>query len=160
MFTTNEIDALVLGLQWVKTHGDPALARAAQDVVEKIISTVSEELRGAINDPSVGTPPDRDEIQDRDIDIGRLRTWCRQGRKLVVGYTDSSGLPSERTVWPFLLGFSATSRMLMAWCELRQDFRMFRTDRFSAVAFLDEHYPEHRTTLRRRWLAVIVEQHE
>lgn len=45
--------------------------------------------------------------------------------------------------------------MLMAWCELRRDFRMFRTDRLQAIGFLDERYPERRATLRSRWLAMM-----
>lgn len=43
----------------------------------------------------------------------------------------------------------------MAWCELRRDFRIFRTDRMTSVELLDERYPEPRATLRRRWLTAI-----
>jgi predicted DNA-binding transcriptional regulator YafY len=44
-----------------------------------------------------------------------------------------------------------TVRHLIAWCELRQDFRSFRTDRVTAAGFLDERYPERPSALRAKW---------
>jgi predicted DNA-binding transcriptional regulator YafY len=38
---------------------------------------------------------------------------------------------------------------LAAWCELRQDFRTFRTDRITAMIPLDR-YPGRRSDLARR----------
>lgn len=40
MLTLDEIEAVVLGSQWVKTHGDLALARAALSVFDKIASSI------------------------------------------------------------------------------------------------------------------------
>jgi predicted DNA-binding transcriptional regulator YafY len=154
MLTPDEIEAVVLGSQWVIGHADPALARAAQNVLSKVTSILPEGLRNVIADPSVGTPPARQAYRDSGIDIARLRTWIRQGRKLGLRYGDAAGLVSERTVWPFLIGYVDTMQALMAWCELRQDFRIFRVDRIVAAQFLEQRYPEPRATLRRQWLAL------
>ena len=40
MLTPDEIEAAVLGAQWVAGHADPVLARAAQDLMAKIADTV------------------------------------------------------------------------------------------------------------------------
>ena len=40
---------------------------------------------------------------------------------------------------------------MIAWCELRTDFRSFRTDRVTAADFLEERYPERPATLRARY---------
>ncbi|TKC85892.1 HTH domain-containing protein [Trinickia terrae] len=61
------------------------------------------------------------------------------------------GRVSERTVWPLLIGYADAVRLLVAWCELRQQFRHFRTDRIIHVGFLDEHHGERRTELVARW---------
>lgn len=61
-------------------------------------------------------------------------------------------------MWPFLVGYMDRVRMLIAWCELRGDFRMFRTDRLAAIEFRDERYPERRAALRRRWLTMMSER--
>jgi predicted DNA-binding transcriptional regulator YafY len=37
------------------------------------------------------------------------------------------------TVWPVTAGYLDTVRHLIAWCELRQEFRTFRTDRVTAA---------------------------
>jgi predicted DNA-binding transcriptional regulator YafY len=49
------------------------------------------------------------------------------------------------------VGYCETVRHLIAWCELRQDFRSFRTDRETATDFLDERYPEPPSALRTKW---------
>ena len=154
MLTSDEIEAVVLGAQWVLAHADPVLARAATDVLAKIAVVVPQDLRGVIDDPSVITPPDWHESNDATIDIPRLRAWCRQGRKVSIHYVDQAGSISQRTVWPFLIGYLTNVRVMVAWCEMRQDFRMFRTDRLRAITFLDDRYPARRAVLRQRWLAI------
>ncbi len=41
--------------------------------------------------------------------------------------------------------------MLVAWCELRQDFRHFRTDRIHGVTVLHDRTPERPASLRAKW---------
>ncbi len=47
------------------------------------------------------------------------------------------------------------ARVVVAWCETRQAFRTFRTDRISAAEPLQERYPERRNALLRRWRSQI-----
>ncbi len=158
MLTLDEMEAVVLGSQWVIAHADPLLARAALDVLAKVAAIVPESLRGAIDDPAVGTPPNRRTQQAQWVDIGKLRSWSRQGRKLFIHYIDQAGVASDRTVWPFMIGYVEGMQTLMAYCELRDDFRVFRTDRLAAVDFLDQRYPAHRCALRSRWLSTVKDQ--
>lgn len=159
MLTLDEVEAVVLGSQWVIAHADPMLARAALDVLAKVAAIVPEGLRGAIDDPAVGTPPNRRDRNGEWVDIGMLRSWSRQGRKLAISYVDDAGVGSERIVWPFMIGYIEGLQVLMAHCELRDDFRTFRTDRLTSVGYLDERYPAHRSTLRNRWLKLSEERH-
>jgi predicted DNA-binding transcriptional regulator YafY len=39
------------------------------------------------------------------------------------------------------LAFFPPVWLLLAWCELRQDFRSFRVVRVDAIGFADERYP-------------------
>ena len=48
----------------------------------------------------------------------------------------------------------AAVRLVVAWCELRADFRSFRTDRVFSAEFLEERYPERPAILRARWRKV------
>ncbi|WP_334184679.1 helix-turn-helix transcriptional regulator [Novosphingobium sp.] len=150
MLTPDEIEAAVLGAQWVAGRGDPALANAARDLIAKITRVVPERLRPIIINPAIGTRPAKAPPPDR-IDLARTREWIRDGRKLKIDYLDQHGVPTVRVIWPIIIGFLDDTRMLAAWCELRQDFRHFRADRIAAAQFLDDRYEARPTALRQRW---------
>src|ERR1700760_2190044 len=57
MLTPDEIEAVVLGAQWVARRGDPSLAQAADDLIAKIAACVPDHLLPYIETPSVGAPP-------------------------------------------------------------------------------------------------------
>ena len=57
-------------------------------------------------------------------------------------------LLAARRIWPIAVGYHEAVRILAAWCELRKDFRSFRTDRVIEADYLDEKYPERRDVLR------------
>jgi predicted DNA-binding transcriptional regulator YafY len=150
MLTPDEIEAAVLGAQWVAGRGDPALARAALDLIAKIGAAVPERLRPYALEPSTRANP-RWNVAPDGLDMAQVRHAIRGGRKIALSYGDEQGRVSERTVWPFAVGYHETVRIVIAWCELRRDFRSFRTDRVTAAEFLEDRYPERPATLRARW---------
>jgi predicted DNA-binding transcriptional regulator YafY len=157
MLTQDEVEAAVLGAQWVTARGDPALARAAQDLIAKIAAAVPERLRPFVLEPATLTPPTGRRVEDS-FDTARLRMWIHAGRKIALRYRDEQNRESERTVWPVTLGYLETVRILAAWCELRQDFRHFRTDRVITAAFLEERYPARPAALRAKWLKTLLDR--
>lgn len=150
MLTPDEIEAAVLGVQWVADKGDAVLAGAARDLIAKIHAAVPERLRPFIAEPSIGAPPGFAVARDG-LDIARTRLWIRSGRKIRIRYRDEASQDSERTIWPTIIGFAETVRLLAAWCELREGFRHFRTDRILAADFLDERHGCRPGELRTRW---------
>ncbi|WP_437812740.1 helix-turn-helix transcriptional regulator [Sorangium sp. So ce1078] len=154
MLTPDEIEVAVLGAQWVADRGDAALRRAAQDLIAKIAATVPERLRPFVLEPATGTPPAWDQAPDA-LDLAEVRASIRAGTKIALRYRDEAGRESERVVWPVVVGYLESTRMLVAWCELRQDFRSFRTDRVVGATFLKERYGEKSSALRARWRATL-----
>jgi predicted DNA-binding transcriptional regulator YafY len=150
MLTPDEIEAVVLGAQWVAGRSDKVLANAARDVVAKIAAVVPGRLRPFIAEPSVGAKPTIGEPQES-VDPSKLRSAIRDGVKLRLRYRSEAGEETERTVWPVILGYAETSRLLVAWCELRQSFRHFRTDRIIEAERLAETNGLCPGELRRRW---------
>jgi predicted DNA-binding transcriptional regulator YafY len=150
MLTPDEVEAVMLGAQWVAGRSDKALANAARDLIAKIAAVVPERLRPFIAEPGVGVKPTVAEPAES-VDPSRLRLAIREGRKLRLRYRSGAGEETERTVWPVILGYAETTRMLVAWCELRQGFRHFRTDRLIEVVTLDENIGLRHGELRRRW---------
>jgi predicted DNA-binding transcriptional regulator YafY len=150
MLTPDEIEAVALGAQWVAGRADKVLANAANDVIAKIAAVAPEHLRPFIVEPSVGAKPTA-EAPEEGYDASRLRAAIHNGRKLRLRYRSEAGEETERTVWPVILGYAETSRLLVAWCELRQGFRHFRTDRVIEAEILEETNGLRKGELRRRW---------
>lgn len=150
MLTQDEVEAAVLGAQWVAARGDPELARAALDLMAKIGATVPERLRPLIVEPATRAVPSYRSVPDR-MDMAAARRAIHTGCKIRLVYRDEQERETTRVVWPFAIGYHEAVRLLMTWCELREDFRSFRTDRVAQAEFLEDRYPERAATLRARW---------
>jgi predicted DNA-binding transcriptional regulator YafY len=134
----------------VASRGDPALARAALDLIAKIGATVPERLRPMVMEPATRAAPNYNALPDR-LDMAQARRAIHEGRKIRLTYRDEQERETARTIWPFAVGYHEAVRLLLGWCELRQDFRSFRTDRVTSSEFLEERYPERPAALRARW---------
>lgn len=151
MFLAEEIEALALGSRWVAEQGDARLAAAARDALAKIGAVLPAELRDGMQASGLLIGPAAPATDC--VDLGVIRHAIRTERKLGLRYADANGQTSERTVWPLALGFMERSRILVAWCELRQDFRHFRTDRIAALSETAARLPRRRQVLLAQWRA-------
>jgi len=118
MLTTEEVEAAVLGAQWVAGHGDAALARAARDLIAKIAATIPENLRPLVLDAGVHAPPGWNIPHDG-LDVAQARAVVRAGRKISLHYRDTENRGTERVVWPVVIGYHDAVRILVgcANCE-------------------------------------------
>ena len=151
MLTPDEIEAAVLGAQWVAGRGDPVLAKAANDLISKIAAAVPEELRPYVLTPATGAGTNWKALPDG-LDIAQARAWIHAGRKIRLDYSDGAGTVSARVIWPVTVGYRETIRMIIAWCELREAFRTFRTDRVVGAEFLEERHGKRPAVLRGEWI--------
>jgi len=149
MFSEEQIEALAIGAQWVARKTDDGLAQAARDAIAKIAAVLPDDLRERLHDDAlrVGGRP----IEKLGLDLTLARQAMREERKLQIAYVDPDGRRSERVIWPFVLGFMESTRLLVAWCELRTDFRTFRTDRFESAELLSDRFPRRRRDLAKQW---------
>lgn len=153
MFSPEEIEALVLGARWVSKHADDPLRVAAVGAIARIASVLPAELRAGLESASLlAGPSSQDALEG--IDLAVLRRAIRAERKLSLLYRDGQGVSSQRVVWPFALSFFKRVRVVVAWCELRQEFRHFRADRILAAEALDDRYPVRRQALIKQWREV------
>lgn len=150
MFTEEEIEALVLGLRWVGERADTQLAEAARNVSAKVAAVIPQALRRELEASSLLIGPAEAQPAG-DQELAQMRRAIRGERKVVITYRDLKGGDSTRTIWPFALGFFERSRVVVAWCELRETFRHFRTDRIQSLSVCEERYPQHRRALLKAW---------
>ncbi len=150
MFTEEEVEALVLGSRWVVKRGDSRLAGAARDALAKIAAVLPSERREGMEASALLVGPG-EPIAVGDAELAAIRHAIRAERKLELRYRDRDGSDSRRVVWPFALGFFDRVRVVAAWCELRQSFRHFRTDRIQGLSVLDSRYPRRRQAMLKEW---------
>jgi predicted DNA-binding transcriptional regulator YafY len=149
MFSAHEIEAMALGLQWVRRRTDAGMAEAAHNAMAKVSAVLPSELRQHFEDDALVIGPGWERPQT--VDLALLRRALHEEKKLAMTYTDEKGAKTQRTVWPVTLGFFETTRVLVAWCELRQDFRHFRADRILAAEMQAERPPRPRRILTQEW---------
>jgi predicted DNA-binding transcriptional regulator YafY len=152
MFTIEEIEAIVLGAQMVAKTGDAALARAAEDAVAKVAHVIPSDLRAALERTALFAWSFRPAVT---IDLALVRTAIRRERKLGIGYTDEKGVATQRCIWPLAIGYFSDTAVVGAWCELRGDFRHFRTDRIRTIEPLEERFDGRNGGLMKDYLRAI-----
>ena len=148
MLTEDEVEAVMLGLRYVDQRGDVVLKAAAADALAKIGAVLSPQAQASLMTPTTmpGPPP---AFPANPTPLDDLRAAIRAQTRLDITYEDDQKRRTRRVVWPILLGFMDRARVLAAWCEMRQDFRTFRTDRIVSLAPLDR-YPGRRADLMHR----------
>jgi predicted DNA-binding transcriptional regulator YafY len=151
MFSEEEIEALVLGLRWVARRTDKKLGLAATNVLAKIAAVLPEDLRYQLEFSGLLIGPAKTLVERDDEREALIRHAIRNEHKLQMTYTDVKGDGSERIIWPLALGFFEEVHVVVAWCELRADFRHFRTDRIVTLVPLETRYPKRRQTLLKKW---------
>ena len=152
MFSEDEIEALVLGSRWVSERGDTPLRKAAQNALAKIAAVLPSDLRQGLDSSTLIVPRKMEAAGDTELTT--IRQAIRAERKLRIRYADHEGSETKRIIWPFAVGFYERSRVVVAWCEMREAFRHFRTDRIAALTPTEIRYPKRRLALMKEWREV------
>lgn len=158
MFSSSELEALVLGARWVQTLADADLTDAAKNALAKIAAASPPTLRGRIEDPglwpvNIGGSPEPLPI------LPMAREAMREEKAIALAYQDVSGERTERTVWPIQLAYYEGKQILVAWCCLREAYRNFRTDRIVQMSWAGASYGRPRRQMAAEWLEEFRAQH-
>lgn len=141
MFGLEELDALMLGAQMVRSWGDKELAQSASQAIDKLKSVLPESLQQELSGSFLFSMASKAKLQIN-VDFTALRRAIRTKNKLYFTYEDEDGKASQRCVRPLCLVFFSPVWLLLAWCEKRNDFRNFRLDRIKELTVLEEVYKE------------------
>jgi len=149
MLTPDEIEAVTLGVLWVQSRGEPELALAAEKLITKLEAVAPAKYRTSFLHPAVSVAPvaQPDEV----LGASAIRLAIRHRKKIALKYSDNASKKTRRVIWPILLGYRDTSRIIAAWCELREGFRYFRTERIIEAEVLELSIPRRMDLLRAEW---------
>src|SRR5262245_49955487 len=141
MFTSQELQALLLGSRVVMSWTDGPLARAAGDALQRIEAVLPDNLRERMQQTQLYAPEFMVRPEKKAF-FGPLHQAVDERRKVFLVYVDGEGQSSSRTIRPLALSFWGWSWALTAWCEVRQDFRNFRLDRMDEITLLDDRFTD------------------
>ncbi|RVJ49462.1 helix-turn-helix transcriptional regulator [Sinorhizobium meliloti] len=150
MFSTNELEIVMLGLRMVGARGDIEINTTARDVVAKIAAILPDAKRSEfLNAPLLAPGP---EVLPEDGPVLlQLRGAMKANRKVEILYHAADREPGRRVIWPIVIAFFDRVRVLAAWCELREAYRYFRTDRMLEVNMLPAKIPRSRKRIYADW---------
>jgi predicted DNA-binding transcriptional regulator YafY len=150
MFTDTEANALVTAEQLVLKSKDASLKQAYSMAIEKIRAVLRYATKDKVElladriamSPAAQQPPATNSL----MMIQNALTSCRV--MSIVYQPAGSAMPEKRTVEPFAFYYSEEENwLLIAYCRLRKDYRMFRLDRITELTVLDETFKQHKLTL-------------
>ncbi|MCV2869811.1 YafY family transcriptional regulator [Defluviimonas sp. WL0002] len=126
----DEFEALRLGLGLVASGADQTAARAAVSLRAKIAAVAPTILAEAGSDSFVFSSAEAARAAPH---LGLIRRAIREHLTLSLSYRDETGTETQRRIRPLQLEFWGKVWTLLAWCELRADFRFFRVDMIIAL---------------------------
>lgn len=146
-FDAEEVEALWVGLSMLARTGDSQLQRAARRICQKIdaLQDPADWLQVApwgapVDDPAKGC-----------VTIATFREAIRAEQKLRIVYVDAEGTRTRRVLRPVALIYHLECTMLAGWCELRNGFRHFRTDRIWECEATGDGFGGQGRSLRDLW---------
>ncbi len=137
MFTEKEMMALELGMRMVKAWSDAELAEASRSASTKIRSVLPDRLKQQVEAFPVMVP----DLHTQTLTSQRgqlLRHATDNKLKIEIEYIAESGQETTRVLQPLGQIFWGKLWTLVAWCELRNDYRHFRIDRIQTLSVKEE----------------------
>jgi predicted DNA-binding transcriptional regulator YafY len=131
-FAGDEIEALAIGMRMVEAWGDADLRRAARSVLAKADAVLGAEEQAQLAQTALFALA-FGRTREVSRHLGELRQAINRRSVLDISYEDEEHRVSARSVRPLGLFFWGQAWTLAAWCELRSDFRNFRTDRIQEL---------------------------
>ncbi|PMO05499.1 transcriptional regulator [Vibrio splendidus] len=150
MFSTEELEALRLGAEWVAKQANGEFSESARNAIAKISAVLPADHQAKRSEDIVRVASII-EVAELTIDLSDIKFAIKQQNKAEIHYTDAKAKISSRIVWPVLSGLFEQQYVLVAWCETRSAYRNFRLDRITEWKILEQKYQHARHDLIKDW---------
>ncbi|MBE1284823.1 MAG: WYL domain-containing protein [Rhodobacteraceae bacterium] len=135
--TPEELEALNLGMAIVAEAADPDLKRAALSLADKIDAVLPTQTIAEADAWKFAVYPFADAARGF-AHMATLRAAIKARQKLQLDYRRIDGTLTQRTIRPLHMEYWGRVWTLTAWCESREDFRVFRVDLIEQANALPE----------------------
>lgn len=152
-FSRLEIEALLLAVSALDGIADADLLEAARAAMARIVATLPGSQSGYAHHATLHAFIPRPERAEPTIDMDLVRRACWEEFGLDIAYRDLSGRHTTREIWPLGMSYAQDSLMLLGFCRLRRDFRVFHLNRMIAAAPSGTSFRPRRVSLLRDYMA-------
>ncbi|MBB6270809.1 putative DNA-binding transcriptional regulator YafY [Pedobacter cryoconitis] len=149
MFTENEANALITLEQIVLKNSDSSLIEAYTDAISKIKAVLLYKAQDKVEllaNRIAISPVIQNKRTSSSLTV--IQNALTAFKVLNITYQSEKNQQTERRIEPFALYYTLQeSWALIAYCQLRKDYRMFRLDRIEKIETLELHFKPHDITL-------------
>ena len=135
--TSAELEALNLGLAVVAQAADPQMQAAAETLAGKIDAVLPTSTVAEADAWKFAVYPFADATRNL-AHMPLLRSAIKARQKVRLTYTSRKGAVSSRVIRPLHMEYWGKVWTVTAWCEARNDFRVFRLDLMDSAEALPE----------------------
>ncbi|GAB3342903.1 HTH domain-containing protein [Larkinella ripae] len=150
MFTESEANALITAEKFVVKNRDASFVSEYTAAIEKVKAVLRHSTRANTELLASRMVVSQNNTHDRTSHhLADLQLALTNFNLTRIAYQKpDASAPSERFVEPFALLNTQENWLLLAWCRLRQGFRLFRLDRIRKLDVLGEKFEPHPMTLQ------------
>lgn len=134
-FSEDETSAILLGLGVITEWGDEELANAARTALAKIGDSLPAELVPTFEDQRFKAKLPWNAPKPK-VDLAILRRAIKEKGRVRIDYKAENGHRTERVIAPLELRIYPPW-VVRAWCESREEVRLFRVDRMNRAQRLE-----------------------
>lgn len=149
MFTESEANALITAEQLILKNKDTSFIKEYTEAINKIKAVLrynTKEKANLLSNRVVfryNTANDQTSNFLSTLQLALTNFTCSE-----INYVNEKKVITNRIIEPFALYNTQENWVLVAFCQLRKDFRAFRLDRIQHLKVLNEQFKPHKMTLQ------------
>lgn len=148
MFTEAQANALITAEQLVLQNKDTSFIKNYTEAIEKVKAVLKYNIQDKANLLSERVRFDQNNNRERNSShLSDLQFAMTNFRLTKIEYTSEQTKTTTRFIEPFAL-LSTENWLLVAYCQLRREFRFFRLDRINKLEILTDTFEPHKMTLQ------------
>jgi len=137
MFDADELESLMLGVKMITAWSGNELAKSARSALDKIEAVLPQELKKNIESSKLFVPKFVIDKKHK-TNFEQLRQAINGKNEIKIIYHKLDDDQSSRVLSPLGLYYWGKVWTLVAWCQLREAFRVFRVDRIIMLELTGE----------------------
>ncbi len=148
MFTEAQANALITAEQLVLKNKDTSFIKDYKEAIDKIKAVLKYSVKDKANLLSERLQFRQNNNNEKTSNyLSDVQFALTNFRLTEIKYTNETQENTSRTIEPFALYSTQENWLLIAFCQLRKEYRAFRLDRIKQLRILNDTFNPHNITL-------------